>query len=102
MIQTNRQAVYLPGADICITGHTHDQWVVYIPRETISPRTGELRRDVQAHVKVPTYKDEHAAMEGWHHDRGAPPENPGAWWMAIGWNHSGPKPHFQFLRGGVA
>src|SRR4051812_10182146 len=32
VIQSNRKAVYLPDAQIVLSGHTHDEWVVPISR----------------------------------------------------------------------
>ncbi len=36
VIQTNRRAVYLPDANIVISGHTHDRWIVPVTRNRIS------------------------------------------------------------------
>jgi hypothetical protein len=64
-ISTNRMAVYLPDADIVLTGHTHDQFVVPIPRVRIS-EAGTLYSDNQYHVKTGSYKDERQdGYNGW-------------------------------------
>ena len=81
VIRTNRMAVYLPDADIVVTGHTHDTWVVPIARERLSA-SGEISIDEQTHVKCGTYKDEYAdGHSGWHIERGGPPKPLGAMWL---------------------
>jgi hypothetical protein len=81
VIQTARQAVYLPDADIVISGHTHDSWQVPIARERISDK-GKVYLDEQTHIKMATYKDEYAdGTAGWHIERGGPPKPMGGWWL---------------------
>ncbi len=81
VIQTNRMAVYLPDADIVLTGHTHDSWVVPIARERCSPR-GSLSHDEQLHVRSGTYKDEYQdGHSGWHVETMKPPKPLGAVWL---------------------
>lgn len=83
VIQTNRQAVYLPDADYVVTGHTHDHWVVPIARERIN-RVGQVYQDEQVHVRIGTYKDEYAdGHGGWHIERGGPPKPIGACWLRL-------------------
>ena len=81
VIQTNRMAVYLPDADIVLTGHTHDSWVVPIARERCSP-TGSVSIDEQLHVRSGTYKDEYQdGHSGWHVETMKPPKPLGAMWL---------------------
>tara|TARA_R100000995_G_scaffold84646_2_gene64070 strand:- start:100 stop:960 length:861 start_codon:yes stop_codon:yes gene_type:complete len=81
VIQTNRMAVYLPDADIIVSGHTHDSWVVPVCRERISD-AGETYIDEQMHIRTATYKDEYGdGTEGWHIERGGPPKPLGGWWL---------------------
>lgn len=81
VITTNRMAVFLPDADIVMTGHTHDQWVVPIARERLRSN-GDLYLDEQVHVKCGTYKDEYGdGHGGWHIERGGPPKPVGAQWL---------------------
>ena len=83
VIQTNRMAVYLPDADIVVSGHTHDQWIVPVARERIST-AGEVKMDEQSHVRCGTYKDEYGdGFGGWHVERGAPPKPLGALWLRL-------------------
>lgn len=81
VIQTNRQAVYLPDADIVVNGHTHDDWHVEIARERIS-ESGVIYQDIQHHIRTSTYKDEYRdGGDGWHVETGKPPKPIGARWV---------------------
>ena len=81
VIQTNRMAVYTPDADIIVSGHTHDSWVVPIARERLSERS-RIYKDIQHHVRTATYKDEYNdGSGGWHVERGAPPKPLGCIWL---------------------
>ena len=81
VIQTNRMAVYLPDADIVVSGHTHDAWVVPVCRERIK-NDGTVTIDEQVHIKTATYKDEYGqGTEGWHIERGGPPKPLGGYWL---------------------
>ena len=73
VIQTNRKAVYLPDADIVVSGHTHDQWVVPVTRIRLLGN-GEQERSYQYHVKTGNYKDEFSCGEGWAVEMGMPPK----------------------------
>lgn len=78
VIQTNRRAAYVSGADILHTGHTHDSWIV--PHEVVELRSGKEQKRRQYHVSTPGYKDEYTD-EGWHVERGGPPKPVGAAWL---------------------
>lgn len=81
VIQTNRRAVYLPDANIVISGHTHDEWNVPIMRTRLDD-SGKQYLDEQTHVQVPTYKDEYGdGFGGWHIETGKPPKPLGATWL---------------------
>lgn len=81
VIQTNRMAVYLPDADIIVSGHTHDLWQVPVARERIRDN-GEIYIDQQLHLRTATYKDEYGdGYEGWHIERGGPPKPMGGYWL---------------------
>lgn len=58
VIQTNRQAVMYPDADIVVNGHNHESYIVHVPRERLSDM-GKVSHDVQWHIRTPGYK------EGW-------------------------------------
>lgn len=81
VIQTNRQAVYLPDADIIVNGHTHDAWYVPIARERITSQ-GEIYQDLQHHIRTTSYKDEYRdGADGWHVEAWKPPKPIGAAWI---------------------
>lgn len=81
VIQTNRQAVYLPDADIVVNGHTHDEWYVPIARERISEQ-GVPYSDIQHHIRLSTYKDEYGdGSKGFHVERWGPPKPKGIAWL---------------------
>jgi hypothetical protein len=86
VIQTNRQAVYLPDADFVVNGHVHESYMVTIPRERIS-QNGRLHIDRQTHLRCATYKEEYAdGTSGWHIERGGPPKPLGGWWLRFYWD----------------
>ena len=81
VIQTNRRAVYVTDADIVATGHTHDQWIVPIPKLKLS-RELRPRKANQVHVCSPGYKDDYGdGHGGWEVERGGPPKPQGAIWL---------------------
>jgi hypothetical protein len=83
VIQTNRQAVYLPDAHIVATGHTHNEWQFPLPRIRLSDK-GKVHHDEQLHLKVPSYKEEYVdGYGGWHIERGGPPKPTGAVWLRL-------------------
>ena len=82
-IQTNRMSVYLPDANIVVTGHTHNKWIFPITRLRISGH-GVTYIDEQIHVKIPGYKEEYVdGFSGWHVERGAPPKPTGSAWLRL-------------------
>ena len=86
VIQTNRQAVYLPDAHIVATGHTHNEWQFPIPRVRLTDK-GNIYHDEQLHLKVPSYKEEYVdGYQGWHIERGGPPKPIGAVWLRFSAN----------------
>lgn len=86
VIQANRRATFLPDADIVVTGHVHEQYLVEYVRERLSDR-GKVYHDPQTHVCAGTYKEEYTdGFGGWHVERGAPPKPVGAWWLRFFWD----------------
>jgi len=81
VIQSNRQAVYLPDAHIVVNGHIHESWLLQIPRERLS-QNGVIYQDIQHHVRTPTYKDDYGdGSGGWHVEKGSPPKPMGCVWL---------------------
>jgi hypothetical protein len=86
VIQTNRLAVFNPDADIVLSGHTHDQWVVPIARQRIS-EAGTPFHDEQVHVRTPGYKDGWGdGYGGWETEKMLGPKPKGAAWLRF-WLH---------------
>jgi len=82
-IQSNRQAVYLPDADICLNGHTHDSWDLPIARERLTGK-GKVSRDLIWFVRTPGYKDEYLdGSKGFHIERWGAPKPLGACWLRL-------------------
>lgn len=81
VIQTNRQAVYLPDADIVANGHTHDLWYVPIARERLT-KEGTPTRDIVHFVRTGTYKDEYQNGDrGYQVEKWSPPKPLGCAWI---------------------
>lgn len=91
VIQTNRLAVFQPDADIVLTGHTHDEWTVTIPRMRISSR-GVISHDEQLHVRAPGYKDAWGDSDhGFEVEKMLGPKSLGSAWLRFSWSSVGEK-----------
>jgi len=85
-IQTNRISVWCPDADIVLTGHTHDEWSVTIPRMRLSKK-GEIWQDEQLHVRAPGYKDAWGdSYAGWEVEKMLGPKAIGSAWVRFWWD----------------
>jgi len=78
-IQTARKAVYLPDANVVISGHTHDRWIIPITRNRIS-RYGESI-DQQWHIKTGTYQNAPIDFNGYAIEKGLAPKAGAGIWM---------------------
>jgi len=84
-IQSNRRAVIYPDANIVISGHDHNQWMMPIPRLRIND-AGREYRDEQLHLQIPSYKDEITGqVDGYAVERQHAPKPLGAWWLRFWW-----------------
>jgi len=82
-IQTARQAVYLPDADIVWNGHSHQDYVIAVPRERLSGK-GKLFKDTQWHIRTPGYNDEYGdGSKGWAVEKGLAPKSMGCVWLRL-------------------
>jgi hypothetical protein len=86
IIQTNRRAVFLPDADLIVTGHIHEAWVFPHRRERINQR-GTVSFDYLWNVSVPTYKEEYSPGSGYHIEKGRPPKPLGCAWLVLEWDN---------------
>jgi predicted phosphodiesterase len=83
VIQTARQAVYLPDADVVVNGHNHNEYVLPIPRERLSGK-GKLYRDCQWHIRTAGYNDEYSnGSGGWAVEKGLAPKSLGCVWLKL-------------------
>ena len=83
-IQTNRQAVYLPDADIVINGHSHNAYWIPITRERIGNK-GDHYFDTQHHLRTPGYMQSYGdGTTGWEVTRGGVPKPLGSCFVKIG------------------
>jgi hypothetical protein len=97
-IQTNRLAVMTPDAAIVLSGHTHDEWTVTIPRQRISDR-GVIYQDEQLHIRCPGYKDAWGdGSGGWEVERMLGPKALGSAWLRFYWHNSSGRVRYDTLR----
>jgi hypothetical protein len=83
VIQTNRQAVYLPDADIVVNGHSHNSYHVPIVREKVN-QAGIVYFDTQHHIRTPGYKQSYGdGSQGWDVTRGGVPKPLGGAWVTF-------------------
>lgn len=80
-IQTNRQGVYTPDADIIYNGHNHQAYIMPIARERLTP-TGKVKVDTCYFIRTPGYKDEwRDGAEGYAVEKGMGPTTHGSCWL---------------------
>lgn len=80
IIQHQRRQVYLPDAQIIVTGHTHDFFVQKKSRLNLTDR-GKEYIDEMAHLKICGYKQDYDSRGNWATTRGMPPKPIGAAWL---------------------
>lgn len=81
VIDTNRQAVYEPDADIVVNGHVHEAPYVPIARERLS-QSGDITTDLVHFIRTPGYKDSFGdGSGGWDVETGKPPKPRGCYWL---------------------
>lgn len=83
VIQTNRQAVYLPNADVVVNGHSHNAYHVPITRERLTGK-GEVRFETAHFLRTPGYKQGYGdGSSGWEVTRGGIPKPIGCYCLQI-------------------
>lgn len=81
VIDANRIGIFTPDPDIILTGHSHTDWTLTVPRQRISPQ-GDLYHDEQVFVRVPGYKDAWKdGYGGWEVEKRHGPKPKGAAWL---------------------
>ena len=82
VISTARMAAYLANADVVVTGHSHDEWLMPVHKVEIN-REGDIHRFRQCFVRTAGYKDDWSCGDGWAVEKGHAPKGKGAVWMGI-------------------
>ena len=97
-IQTNRIAVMTPDPEIVLTGHTHDEWSLTIPRQRLSTH-GNVYHDEQLHIRCPGYKDAWGdGNHGWEVERMLGPKSLGSHWLRFYWDNKHDRVLFDHMR----
>ncbi len=82
-IQTNRQQVFLPDADVIWNGHNHQSYILPIKRERLSDK-GKLYYDNCWHVRTPGYKNDWQKGHGYAVEKNQGPTPLGCAWLEFG------------------
>lgn len=77
-----RLSPVVPDADIVVTGHTHDSWMMTIPRYKLT-MSGAIEIKEQIHLKTGTFKEEFADLNGWAVEKIAIPKSHNQWWLKV-------------------
>ena len=72
VIQTNRQAVFLPDADVVWNGHNHQEYIVLVPRERLNNK-GNTTIDQQIHIRTSGYQQDYIGGDGYGSMKGHGP-----------------------------
>lgn len=81
-IQANRRAVSAGSADMIVSGHIHERWILWYRHDRCSA-VGRTYLEEQVHLCLPTYKEEYTQGEGYHIEGGRPPKPLGAFWVTL-------------------
>lgn len=81
-LASSRYGLIFPDVNIVVSGHTHDHWLMEIPRFRYDGTNSRIYQDAQIHLKTGTYKDEITEdMEGWAIERMVTPKSVGKAWI---------------------
>ncbi len=81
----NRMPMMIEGADVIVTGHVHESWLLEKPVVRLSD-AGKVEQKTRYIVQCPTYKDEYEkGLGGFHVETGKPVKPLGAHWMKVRW-----------------
>lgn len=82
-LSVTRHASMFPQADVVISGHTHDGWIMNHPRYVMNHIKGTVEVKNQWHVKTGTYKEEFQHGKGWAVEKIAMPKYLGSCFMNL-------------------
>ena len=77
-----RFGAVVPDADMVITGHTHDQWMMLHTRYKLL-RNGDVKLCDQVHLKLGTYKNEFESGGGFAVEKIGLPKPIGGWFVEL-------------------
>lgn len=88
-IQAHRMMARYDGADIIVSGHTHDLWKLRDIKTGVSQHGKVVKRPVTI-LKCGTYKDAwDEGVGGFEVEKGHPPKPIGAWWVTMTYRGDG-------------
>jgi len=93
-----RHASIFPNADVVMSGHTHDGWIMTHPRFIMNQNTGTVEVKKQYHVKTGTYKEEFESGQGWAVEKIGMPKHLGSCWMKVYLSKNGIELEFTLTR----
>ena len=97
-LAVTRHASIFPDADIVMSGHTHDAWIMTHPRYVMNQHKGVVEVKKQYHVKTGTYKEEFDSGQGWAVEKIAMPKHLGSCWVKIFMTNNGLEYEFTLTR----
>ncbi len=82
-LSVTRHASMFPQADVVISGHTHDGWIMNHPRYVMNNNKSTVEIKNQWHIKTGTYKEEFKGGKGWAVEKIAMPKYLGSCFMNV-------------------
>ena len=97
-LAVSRHASIFPNADVIMSGHTHDGWIMTHNRYIMNHHKGIVEVKKQWHVKTGTYKEEFDGGSGWAVEKIGMPKHLGSCWMKVYLNRHGLEYEFTLTR----
>lgn len=97
-LSVSRHASIFPDADVVISGHTHDGWIMTHPRYVMNQFKGIVEVKKQYHIKTGTYKEEFESGQGWAVEKIGMPKHLGSCWMKVYMTNDGLEYEFTLTR----
>ena len=97
-LAVSRHASIFPNADVIMSGHTHDGWIMTHNRYIMNQHKGIVEVKKQWHVKTGTYKEEFDSGQGWAVEKIGMPKHLGSCWMKVYVSRTGLEYEFTLTR----
>ena len=97
-LAVSRHASIFPNADVIMSGHTHDGWIMTHNRYIMNHNKGIVEVKKQWHVKTGTYKEEFDSGQGWAVEKIGMPKHLGSCWMKVYVSRTGLEYEFTLTR----